>query len=592
MAAPHPRQQIRFCSSSDGVNIAYATTGSGYPLVRAAHYLSHLAFDLESPVWRPWIRELSQHNEYVRYDERGVGLSDWNVPRFSFDAWVNDLETVVDSLGLKRFALLGISQGGPVGIAYAVRHPERVSHLILYGSYALGWAKRQQDPQDIEIREAMHQLMKLGWGRDEPTFRQLYTTQFIPGATAEQMRWFNELQKVTCSTENALKFDETFGQIDVRELLARVRVPTLILHGKADRVVPFECGRQLAALIPGAKFIPLESENHVLLESEPAWSQFLDAVGAFVGTAGGSSGPSPEEGDSQVSELDLQLAREVLTKSSRLGGAEYRVVGSYVRYDARVRNPLKEFRQKVVAGLKVPTQGRESYLLWGRPGSGKTYLVRQIANSLAPELQFAELNLALLDEHQLRAALAEVRATPRACLCLVDEVDARATESWPYEVLLPFLDPPADDRVRRTFVLAGSSASSLVEMQQRMLARPKGADVLSRIPSAHEFSIPTLSIEDRIAVVVAQLTQAAQEHRRTVNEIERLALYYVVSNGRTSSPRQLRELAVRCVERLPEGEDRIKYDHLFDPGDAENKEFWLRTRSSHPGLVNSYLSIG
>ncbi|MCI4364215.1 MAG: alpha/beta fold hydrolase [Thermoplasmata archaeon] len=592
MAGAQPLQQIRFCSSPDGVSIAYATTGNGYPLVRAAHYLSHLAFDLESPVWQPWIRELSRHNEYVRYDERGVGLSDWNVPHFSFDAWVQDLETVVEALGLKRFALLGVSQGGPVGVAYAVRHPERVSHLILYGTYALGWAKRHQNPQDIEIREAMHQLMKLGWGRDEPTFRQVFTTQFIPGATAEQMRWFNELQKVTCSTENALKFDETFGQIDVRDLLARVSVPTLVLHAKADRVVPFEQGRQLAAMIPGAKFIPLESENHVLLENEPAWTQFLDAISTFVGNLGGAPVIASEPLVGELAEEELRHARDVIARSSRLAASEYGVVGNYVRYDPRTRSLLKEFRQKVVAGLKVPTQGRESYLLWGQPGSGKTYLVRQIADSLGPEVGFTELNLARLEEHGLRSALTKVLGTTRPCLCLVDEVDARATEAWPYEVLLPFLDPPADQATRTTFVLAGSSASSLAEMQQRMLARPKGPDILSRIPSAHEFSIPALSIEDRIAVVVAQLSAAAREHRRTVHEMERLALYYVVSNGKTSSPRQLRELAVRCVERLPEGEDRIKYDHLFDPGDAENKEFWLRTRASHSGLVDTFVSIG
>ncbi|MCI4345804.1 MAG: alpha/beta fold hydrolase [Thermoplasmata archaeon] len=587
-----PSQQIRFCSTPDGVNIAYASTGRGYPVVRAAHYLTHLSFDLESPVWQPWIRELSRHNEYVRYDERGVGLSDWNVPRFSFEGWVQDLETVVEALGLKRLALLGVSQGGPVGVAYAVRHPERVSHLILYGAYALGWAKRQENPQDIEIREAMHQLMKLGWGRDEPTFRQMFTTQFIPGATAEQMRWFNELQRVTCSTENALKFDETFGQIDVRDLLPRVRVPTLVLHGKADRVVPFEQGRQLATLIPGAKFIPLESENHVLLENEPAWTQFLEAIGTFVGTPRSVPGASSDMAGGKLDEGELRLARELLSRTNRLTSAEYEVVGGYVRYDPRIRNLLKEFRQKVVAGLRLPTHGRESYLLWGQPGSGKTYLVKQLAETLGPEVEFTEINLARVEEHGLRSVLASVLASARPGLCLVDEVDARATEGWPYEVLLPFLDLPADRTTRTTFVLAGSSASSLAEMQQRMLARPKGADILSRIPSAHEFSIPALTVEDRIAVVVAQLCTAAREHRRAVHEIERLALYYVVSNGKTSSPRQLRELAVRCIERLPEGEDRIKYDHLFDPGDAENKEFWLRTRTSHPGLVDTFLSIG
>ncbi|MFI5414362.1 MAG: alpha/beta fold hydrolase, partial [Candidatus Lutacidiplasmatales archaeon] len=546
---------MRFCTSPDGVSLAYATTGTGYPLVRAAHYLSHLAFDLESPVWQPWIRELSRHNEFVRYDERGVGLSDWKVPPFSFEAWVTDLETVVDSLGLKRFALLGVSQGGPVSVAYAVRHPERVSHLILYGTYALGWAKRRQRPEDIEIRTAMHQLMKLGWGRDEPTFRQLFTTQFIPGATREQMRWFNELQKVTCSTENALEFDATFAQIDVMDLLPRVAVPTLILHAKDDRVVPFELGRQLAALIPGAKFVPLEGSNHILLADEPAWPAFLREVRAFVGAPVEASPSPPTDLGPRMTEDDLRRARESIIGAKRLALSEFQVVGNYVRFDPEVRGRLQDFRRKVVAGVRVPTQGRESYLLWGRPGSGKTYLVEQVATSLGSDVEFVAVNLARLDEDGFRSELARVAAMTRPCLCLVDEVDARAAEPWPYEVLFPHLDPPPDRPARKTFVLAGSSASSLAEMKQRLLARPKGADLLSRVPSAHEFSIPPLALDDKIAVIVSQLGRAAEEHHRVVREVERLALFYIVSNPKIASPRQLRETAVRCVERLPAGED-------------------------------------
>ncbi|MFI5415016.1 MAG: alpha/beta fold hydrolase [Candidatus Lutacidiplasmatales archaeon] len=591
MSASIPSQQIRFCQSPDGVSVAYASTGTGYPIVRAAHYLSHLAFDLESPVWQPWIRELSRHNEYVRYDERGVGLSDWKVPRFSFEDWVMDLETVVDSLGLKRFALLGVSQGGPVSVAYTVRHPERVSHLILYGTYALGWAKRRKDPEAIEIRTAMRQLMKLGWGRDEPTFRQMFTTQFIPGATPEQMRWFNELQKVTCSTENALAFDATFGQIDVVDLLPRVAVPTLILHAKNDRVVPFEVGRKVAAMIPGAKFVPLDGSNHILLESEPAWPRFLHEIRTFLGTPTELSVPPATGTESKVTEEDLGHARDLIVGATRLSLSDFQIVGSYVRFDPAIRSRLKELRRKVVAGVSLPTQGRESYLLWGRPGSGKTYLVEQIAASLGPAVEFVVLDLARLDEEGFRSGIARVAAETKPCLCLVDEVDARGAESWPYEVLFPALDPPADRPARKTFVLAGSSASSLAEMKERMLARPKGADLLSRVPSAHEFSIPPLAAEDKIAVVLSQLGRAADEHHRVVHEIERLALYYVVSNPQIASPRQVRELAVRCVERLPPGEERVKYDHLFDPGDAENKEFWLRTRSSHASLVNSFVSV-
>jgi pimeloyl-ACP methyl ester carboxylesterase len=584
-------QQIRFCSTPDHVNLAYATTGSGYPLVRTAHYLTHLGFELESPLWRHWIRGLSSDNLLVRYDERGLGLSDWKVPEFTFEAWVRDLESVVDSLGLKRFALLGLSQGGPVSIAYAVRHPERVSHLILHGAYALGWGKRPGNPENAEIREAMHRLMKLGWGRDEPTFRQMFTSEFIPEASVEQMRWFNELQKVTCSTENALRFDDVFSQIDVLDLLPRVTVPTIIFHAKEDHVVPFECGRQLAALIPGARFIPLEGRNHILLESEPAWDVFQRELHSFLG--GASPPPSPAAGvpPRAPEETEIDRAARLLAGANRWTVAEFQVVGSYVRFDPVIRNPLKDFRQRVVAGLRRPTRGRESYLLWGQPGSGKTYLVQQVAESVGSDTTYVEMNLARLDEAAFRAAIARVGADSGRFLCLVDEVDARPTEGWPYEALLPYLEPPRDPSGARTFVLAGSSASSLGEMKQRISTRPKGTDLLSRIPASNEFSIPSLTADDKLSVVLAQLTTAAAERGRTVREVEKLALCYVLGHPQLGSPRQLREVAVRCVERMPEGEDRIKYDHLFEPGDGENKEFWLRTRPYHTELLNSFVSV-
>ena len=184
-------QRIRFCKAQDGTRIAFATTGVGPPVVRAAHYLSHLQFDVESPVWYHWIRELSRYNHYIRYDERGCGLSDWNVSDFTFEAWVSDLETVVDSLNLNKFTLLGVSQGGPVSIAYAARHPGRVDKLVLYGTYALGYAKRERTQEDKELgekRRLMHKLMELGWGQDNPAFRQLFTSLFIPDAGPEQMR--------------------------------------------------------------------------------------------------------------------------------------------------------------------------------------------------------------------------------------------------------------------------------------------------------------------------------------------------------------------------------------------------------------------
>jgi serine/threonine protein kinase/pimeloyl-ACP methyl ester carboxylesterase len=276
-------QQIRFCTSSDGVGIAYATTGSGPPLVKAANWLSHLEVDGKSPVWRHWIRELSRHHTLVRYDERGCGLSDWNVDEFSLEAWVRDLEAVVDALELERFPLLGISQGGPIAIAYATRHPERVSHLILHGSYARGVSHRGLSEQEREERELLLGLIRVGWGKDHPAFRQVFTSLFIPDGTTEQIQWFNELQRVSAKPENAARMCAAFYTLDVRALAPQVRAPTLVLHGTGDMRIPFAEGRLLATLIPGARFVPIESRNHLILESEPGWPRFLQEVRSFLG---------------------------------------------------------------------------------------------------------------------------------------------------------------------------------------------------------------------------------------------------------------------------------------------------------------------
>jgi pimeloyl-ACP methyl ester carboxylesterase/tRNA A-37 threonylcarbamoyl transferase component Bud32 len=276
-------QQIRFCTSADGVGLAYATTGSGPPLVKAANWLSHLEVDGKSPVWRHWIRELSRYHTLVRYDERGCGLSDWNVDEFSLDAWVRDLEAVVDALELERFPLLGISQGGPIAIAYATRHPERVSHLILHGSYARGVSQRGLSDQERDEREVMQSLIRVGWGKDHPAFRQVFTSLFIPDGTTEQMQWFNELQRVTSTPENAARLFAGFSVLDVCALARQVRAPTLVLHGTGDMRIPFAEGRLLASLVPGARFVPIESRNHLILESEPGWPRFLREVRSFLG---------------------------------------------------------------------------------------------------------------------------------------------------------------------------------------------------------------------------------------------------------------------------------------------------------------------
>ncbi|HVH29335.1 MAG TPA: alpha/beta fold hydrolase [Vicinamibacterales bacterium] len=276
------RQEIRFCTSGDGTRIAYSAVGTGPPLAKAANWLSHIEYEWDSPVWKHWIGELSQRHLLVRWDERGCGLSDWNVEDISLDAWVRDQEAVVDALSLDRFALLGISQGGAVAAAYAARHPERVSHLVLCGAYARGWRHRG-NAREIEARTALVNLTRLGWGQNNPAFRQLFTTRFIPDAGAAEMEWFNDLQRVSSSPENAARLMEGFSRLDVRALLADIKAPTIVFHSRHDNVVSFDEGRLLAAGIQGSTFVPLPSRNHLLLEREPAWPIFLRELGTFLG---------------------------------------------------------------------------------------------------------------------------------------------------------------------------------------------------------------------------------------------------------------------------------------------------------------------
>jgi len=287
VAAPNPvdlAQEIRFCSAPDGVQIAYSTIGQGPPLMKTGHWLTHLEFDLESPIWRHLYRELAKDHTLVRYDARGNGLSDRVVDDVSFDAFVNDVEAVVDAAGLTRFALLGISQGCAVSIAYAVRHPERVSHLVLYGGFAVGWNKRARTAAQKDEDAAMLTLMRVGWGKENPAFRQLFTSQFIPGGTKEQADWYNELQRLTVSGDMAARIHEANGDTDVTALLPRVSVPTLVLHARDEARVPFEAGRRMAAGIPGARFVALQGRNHLFLESEPAFGQFVEHTRAFLAT--------------------------------------------------------------------------------------------------------------------------------------------------------------------------------------------------------------------------------------------------------------------------------------------------------------------
>ena len=275
------RQTIHFCTAADGVRIAYASVGTGSPLVKAANWLSHLELDWDAPIWSPLFRELAQNHHFVRYDERGNGLSDWDVDELSQSAFVKDLETVVDATGLERFALLGISQGAAVSIEYAVRHPGRVSHLILFGAYAAGWRIGASE-ETIREREAIMTLTETGWGRDDPAYRQIFSSTFMPSASAEEFAWFNEFQRNTTSPENATRFLSAFGDIDVRHRLKDIQVPTLVIHSLGDRRIPIETGRDIAASIPNAEFLTLESDGHLLLGREPSSRLFVEAVTEFI----------------------------------------------------------------------------------------------------------------------------------------------------------------------------------------------------------------------------------------------------------------------------------------------------------------------
>jgi pimeloyl-ACP methyl ester carboxylesterase/DNA-binding CsgD family transcriptional regulator len=277
------RQRVRYLRTPDGVKLAWAECGTGPLLIKAANWLSHLEYDWESPVWRHWLRFFAGHTRFVRYDERGCGMTDWNVGDVSFGRWVDDLELVAATAAPppERFALLGISQGAAACIAYAAAHPERVSALILYGGYALGW-NRRDDAAGMREFQAIIELTKLGWGKDNPAYREVFTSRFIPGGTRAQLDWFNDLCRKTSTPEIAAELLQTRSAVDVAAALEQVQAPTLVLHARHDAVVPIAWGRHMASGIPGAEFVELDTKNHILLEDEPAWDRFRGAVLDFL----------------------------------------------------------------------------------------------------------------------------------------------------------------------------------------------------------------------------------------------------------------------------------------------------------------------
>lgn len=309
---PPVRQSIRLTKSADGTTIAWAEAGSGPPLVKASNWLTHLEHDIESPLWRHWIRFFAEHYRFVRYDERGCGMSERDVAELSVDRSTEDLAVVIAAAEPRPpFVLVGISQGGHAALRYAVAHPEQISHLVLYGAYAQGRAK-QNDRHVEEAQRARIALTRSGWGQNNPVYRQLFTSRFVPGATDEHIRWFNDLCRKTASADVAARIMEFRLHVDETELLPRVSVPTLVLHARGDEAVAPAQSRLIATRIPGATLVELDSRNHILLESEPAWARFKQEVLAFTGRSSEGAG----EGDARLASLSPR-ERDILEKLTK-----------------------------------------------------------------------------------------------------------------------------------------------------------------------------------------------------------------------------------------------------------------------------------
>ena len=313
-----PLQEIRFCRGKDDARLAYAKHGAGPPLIVVSCWLSHLQYDWHSPVWRHFLEGLGNIATTYRYDERGFGLSDWSVEDFSLEARVGDLEAVIAAAGLDRFALLGMSGGGPVAVTYAARHPERVTRLILYGASTAGFLPRNAEEQDEA--DAYMALIQVGWARPDSRFRRVFTSMFIPDATEEQMRWLDDLQRMATSTENAVASREGRIRADVRPLLPSVAAPTLGLYAQRDHMVEFESALEACSLIPNARLVPLDSANHILLADEPAWPVFLRELEAFMAPdaarfAAGGTAPGVAELTGREREI-VRLAANGLTNAA------------------------------------------------------------------------------------------------------------------------------------------------------------------------------------------------------------------------------------------------------------------------------------
>jgi pimeloyl-ACP methyl ester carboxylesterase/DNA-binding CsgD family transcriptional regulator len=277
-------QQVRFCRSFDGAEIAYAVTGSGPPVILLPSWLTHLDYQWRSVAWRPWLDALSERYRLIRYDPRGCGLSDRNVADISFESWVRDLGALVDRLELAQFSIVGICQGGPTAIEFAAREPRRVEKLVLYGTYARGRNRRSSIPMEPEKARVMLEMMELGWAQEDHAFMRAFATQFQPEGSIEHLRSWCELQRVAASPAAAVQLTRVMFDVDVCASAARIACPTLGAHADRDAAVPVEEGRILAKTIPGARYLQLDSANHFMLPQEPAWGRLVTALHEFLST--------------------------------------------------------------------------------------------------------------------------------------------------------------------------------------------------------------------------------------------------------------------------------------------------------------------
>jgi pimeloyl-ACP methyl ester carboxylesterase len=546
--------------------------------------VSHQELIWQAQGYRRFWERLANHHTLVFYDRPGTGLSDRNRTEFSLDSELRDLEIVIDHLKLKRLALLGHGFGGPVAIAYAAKHPRRISHLILYATYARGAAIATE-----EVRGSVISLVQAHWGVGSRALADI----LIPSDAASEFT--AKYLRECAAPEIVTKILDFAYRSDVVHLLASLRIATLVLHRHQDRAIPFRLGREMASLIPNAHFVPLEGRENLPWLGD--FESVLRAIAEFLGDpvtadqAVDSRRPIAPNLTVAVDDPVAQEARSFIGTLDWVVLSRYRVVGDYTRYEEAVRNVLKDVRHKIAGGFGRSSRKRDNYLIWAAPGSGKTYFAQQVAASLPQTIRYQEFNLAKYDSEEFLASLSQLDGENQPCLCLIDEVDAKPDEAWPYEVLLPYLDARVDRGAQFVFILAGSAGSSLGEMKGRITSRPKGADLLTRIPAGNEYEIPPMNIGDRVLVVLSQFRKVGQEVGREIKEVEKLSLYYVALNSRLANARQLRELAVRAIERLPTGEDRIKYDHLFGAGDPENKAFWMQSLPAAAELANRFVPL-